>query len=107
MESRHLGAGNAVGRAVTEVGGKSWYFISFEYALGQALERDTGEAVKKAGGTVLGSVRIRSGPPTSLSYLLQAQGSGANVIGLADTGTDAINARMGEFRRAVAGGLHT
>jgi branched-chain amino acid transport system substrate-binding protein len=91
--------GNAVGRAVTEAGGKSWYFISFEYALGQALERDTGEAVKKAGGTVLGSVRHPLGTTDFSSYLLQAQGSGANVIGLADTGTDAINAvkQMGEF----------
>jgi len=91
--------GNAVGRAVTEAGGKSWYFISFEYALGQALERDTGEAVKKAGGTVLGSVRHPLGTTDFSSYLLQAQGSGANVIGLADTGTDAINAvkQIGEF----------
>lgn len=64
--------GNAVGRAVTEAGGKSWYFISFEYALGQALERDTGEAVKKAGGTVLGSVRHPLGTTDFSSYLLQA-----------------------------------
>ncbi|HEY0570755.1 MAG TPA: ABC transporter substrate-binding protein, partial [Enterovirga sp.] len=41
--------GNATGRAVTEAGGKSWYFISFDYALGQALEKDTSEAVKKLG----------------------------------------------------------
>jgi len=91
--------GNAVGRAVTEAGGSKWYFIAFEYALGQALERDTAEAVKKAGGTVLGSVRHPLGTTDFSSYLLQAQGSGANVIGLADTGTDAINAvkQMGEF----------
>jgi branched-chain amino acid transport system substrate-binding protein len=91
--------GNAVGRAVTEAGGRKWYFISFEYALGQALERDTGEAVKKAGGAVLGSVRHPLGTTDFSSYLLQAQGSGADVIGLADTGVDAINAvkQMGEF----------
>ena len=55
--------------------------------------------MKKAGGTVLGSVRHPLGTTDFSSYLLQAQGSGANVIGLADTGTDAINAvkQMGEF----------
>src|SRR3954468_8576762 len=91
--------GNAVGHAVTEAGGRKWYFISFEYALGQALERDTAEAVQKAGGTVLGSMRHPLGTTDFSSYLLQAQGSGANVIGLADTGVDAINAvkQMGEF----------
>jgi branched-chain amino acid transport system substrate-binding protein len=91
--------GNATGRAVTEAGGKSWYFISFDYALGQALEKDTTEAVKKLGGTIIGSVHHPLGTTDFSSYLLQAQASGANVIGLADTGTDAINAvkQMGEF----------
>lgn len=91
--------GNAIGRVVMEAGGDKWYFISFDYALGQALERDTAEAVKKAGGKVLGSVRHPLGTTDFSSYLLQAQSSGANVIGLADTGTDAINAvkQMGEF----------
>jgi branched-chain amino acid transport system substrate-binding protein len=91
--------GNATGRAVTEAGGKSWYFISFDYALGQALEKDTSEAVKKLGGQILGSVRHPLGTSDFSSYLLQAQASGANVIGLGDTGTDAINAikQMGEF----------
>lgn len=91
--------GNATGRAVTEAGGKSWYFISFDYALGQALEKDTTEAVKKLGGKVIGSVHHPLGTTDFSSYLLQAQASGANVIGLADTGTDAINAvkQMGEF----------
>ncbi|HEV7874192.1 MAG TPA: ABC transporter substrate-binding protein [Enterovirga sp.] len=91
--------GNATGRAVTEAGGKSWYFISFDYALGQALEKDTSGAVKKLGGQILGSVRHPLGTSDFSSYLLQAQASGANVIGLGDTGTDAINAikQMGEF----------
>jgi branched-chain amino acid transport system substrate-binding protein len=91
--------GNAIGNAVTKAGGDKWYFISFDYALGQALEKDTGEAVQKLGGKVLGSVRHPLGTTDFSSYLLQAQASGANVIGLADTGSDAINAikQMGEF----------
>jgi branched-chain amino acid transport system substrate-binding protein len=91
--------GNATGRAVTKAGGSKWYFISFEYALGQALERDTAEAVKKAGGQVLGNVRHPLGTTDFSTYLLRAQGSGANVVALADTGSDAINAikQMGEF----------
>ena len=91
--------GNGTGQAVTKAGGKKWFFISFDYALGQALERDTTDAVKKAGGTVVGSVRHPLGTTDFSSYVLQAQGSGADVIGLGDTGVDAINAikQMGEF----------
>ena len=84
--------GNAVGKAITERGGKSWYFVAFDYALGKALEHDTTEAVKKAGGTVLGSVSHPLGTTDFGSYLLQAQGSGADVVALGDTGADAINA---------------
>lgn len=91
--------GNASGRAVTKAGGKKWFFISFDYALGQALERDASEAVKAAGGTVVGSVRHPLGTTDFSSYVLQAQASGADVIALGDTGVDAINAikQMGEF----------
>jgi branched-chain amino acid transport system substrate-binding protein len=92
--------GNAMGRAITERGGKSWYFVSFDYALGKALQRDTGEAVEKQGGKVLGSVTHPLGTVDFSSYLLQAQASGADVIGLGDTGTDAINAirQIAEFQ---------
>jgi branched-chain amino acid transport system substrate-binding protein len=48
--------GNAVGRTITKMGGSTWYFISFDYALGKALQRDATEAIVKAGGSVLGSV---------------------------------------------------
>lgn len=91
--------GNGTGLAVTKAGGKKWFFISFDYALGQSLERDTSEAVKKAGGTIVGSVRHPLGTTDFSSYVLQAQGSGADVIGLGDTGVDAINAikQIGEF----------
>src|SRR5271170_6084748 len=84
--------GNAVGGAITKMGGSSWYFISFEYALGKALQRDASEAIVKSGGVVLGSVAHPLGVSDFSSYLLQAQASGAKVIALADTGADAINA---------------
>jgi branched-chain amino acid transport system substrate-binding protein len=84
--------GSAVGRTITKMGGSSWYFISFEYALGKALQRDATEAIVKAGGTVVGSVSHPLGATDFGSYLLQAQASGAKVIALADTGADAINA---------------
>jgi branched-chain amino acid transport system substrate-binding protein len=84
--------GNAVGGAITKMGGSTWFFISFDYALGKALQRDAGEAIAKAGGAVLGSVAHPLGISDFGSYLLQAQASGAKVIALADTGADAINA---------------
>lgn len=92
--------GNAMGRAVTERGGKSWYFVSFDYALGKALQRDTAEAVEKQGGKILGSVSHPLGTTDFSSYLLQAQASGADVIALGDTGADAINAikQIAEFQ---------
>ena len=84
--------GSAVGGAITKTGGSTWFFISFEYALGKALQRDATEAIKKAGGSVVGSVAHPLGASDFGSYLLQAQASGAKVIALADTGADAINA---------------
>ena len=84
--------GSAVGRTITRMGGTTWFFISFEYALGKALQRDATEAVVKAGGAVVGSVSHPLGVTDFGSYLLQAQASGAKVIALADTGADAINA---------------
>lgn len=99
--------GNAMGRAITERGGKSWYFVSFDYALGKALQRDTTEAIAKQGGKVLGSVTHPLGTSDFSSYLLQAQASGADVIGLGDTGADAINAikQIAEFD--ILGGRKT
>ncbi len=92
--------GSAVGRTITRMGGSTWYFISFEYALGKALQRDATEAIQKAGGSVVGSVAHPLGATDFGSYLLQAQASGAKVIALADTGADAINAirQAAEFR---------
>ena len=91
--------GSAIGRTITKLGGTSWYFISFDYALGKALQRDATEAILKAGGRVVGSVSHPLGVTDFGSYLLQAQASGAKVVALADTGADAINAirQAGEF----------
>ena len=84
--------GSALGRTITQAGGSTWFFISFDYALGKALQRDASEAIVKAGGSVVGSVSHPIGATDFGSYLLQAQASGAKVVALADTGADAINA---------------
>jgi len=99
--------GNAMGSAITERGGKSWFFVSFDYALGKALQRDTTEAIGKQGGKVLGAVTHPLGTSDFSSYLLQAQASGADVIALGDTGADAINAikQIAEFN--ILGGGKT
>ena len=104
--------GNAAARALTQLGNKSFYFISFDYALGAALERDTTEALKKLGGSVAGSVKHPLGTTDFSSYLLQAQSSGAQVVAFADTGTDLINgvkqaAEFGVMQKQVLTGLFT
>ncbi len=83
---------NGTGRAMLKRGGKSWYFITADYAFGLALERDTKAVVEKNGGTVVGGVRTPFPNPDFSSFLLQAQASKAQVIGLADAGQDAANA---------------
>ncbi|WP_119681050.1 ABC transporter substrate-binding protein [Indioceanicola profundi] len=80
------------GGAVVEAGGKSWYFLTADYAFGHQLEKDTGEFVKAAGGKVVGAVRHPLNTSDFSSFLLQAQSSGAEVIGLANAGTDTTNA---------------
>jgi len=84
--------GNAAARALTQTGAKSWFFVSFDYALGAALERDTTAVLKTLGGTVAGSVKHPLNTTDFSSYLLQAQASGADVVAFGDTGTDLINA---------------
>ena len=79
------------GRAMVEEGGDSWYFITADYAFGHSLEQDTGNIVKESGGEVLGAVRHPLSTADFSSYLLQAQASGAKVIGLANAGGDTIN----------------
>jgi branched-chain amino acid transport system substrate-binding protein len=79
-------------QSVTADGGNKWYFITVDYALGHSLEQDSAEIVKKNGGEVLGAARHPLGTTDFSSFLLTAQGSGANVLGLANNGSDAINA---------------
>jgi branched-chain amino acid transport system substrate-binding protein len=87
------------GKAVTNAGGRSWYFLTADYVFGTSLEKDTTEVVIANGGKVLGSVRHPLATGDFSSYLLQAQGSGAQVLGLADAGSDLQNAvrTAGEF----------
>ncbi len=80
------------GRSIVKQGGDSWFFITADYAFGHSLEKDTTEAVKAAGGKVLGSVRHPLNASDFSSYLVQAQASKAKVIGLANAGGDTINA---------------
>jgi branched-chain amino acid transport system substrate-binding protein len=82
---------HGTGGALTKSGGDSWFFITADYAFGYALERDTMAAVKAAGGKVLGAVRAPLGTADFSSYLIQAQASGAKVIGFANAGTDLQN----------------
>lgn len=90
---------NTVGTAVTKSGSDTWYFMSVDYAFGHALERDATEAIKQAGGRILGTVRHPLGTADLSSFLLQAEASGAKVIGLGSAGVDTVNAvkQSGEF----------
>ncbi len=79
------------GNAVVKSGGKSWYFLTADYAFGAQLQNDTSAVVKAAGGTVVGSVKHPLSASDFSSFLLQAQGSKAQILGLANAGGDTIN----------------
>jgi branched-chain amino acid transport system substrate-binding protein len=79
---------NVAGKAMVERGDNTWFFITADYAFGHALERDATNIVQKAGGKVLGGVRVPLNTPDFSSYLLQAQASGAKVVALANAGGD-------------------
>ncbi|MGD0585700.1 MAG: ABC transporter substrate-binding protein [Oryzomonas sp.] len=83
---------NVTGNAVVNSGGTSWFFITADYAFGHSLEKNTADFVKTHGGKVLGGVRHPLSTADFSSYLLQAQSSGAKVIGLANAGGDFTNA---------------
>jgi branched-chain amino acid transport system substrate-binding protein len=96
---------NGTGSAMVEQGGDTWFFLTADYAFGHALERDTSAVVEKAGGTVVGTVRHPFPGTDFSSFLLQAQSSGAKVIGLANAGGDTINSikQAAEFGITQAG----
>ncbi|WGR97105.1 ABC transporter substrate-binding protein [Bradyrhizobium sp. ISRA443] len=87
---------NATAKAVVARGGTPWFFLTADYAFGQALERDASKAVTAAGGKVLGAIRHPFDTADFSSFLLQAQSSGAKILALANAGSD--------FRNAVAQG---
>ena len=82
---------NGTARALVARGGSTWFFLASDYAFGAALTRDATALVKQSGGTVLGGVRMPLGAPDMSSYLLQAQASGAQVLGIAAAGDDVTN----------------
>lgn len=81
-----------IGKAVVANGQKDWFFLTADYAFGHTLEAETAAVVKKEGGRVVGSVRAPANTADFSSFLLQAQGSKAQVIGLATAGADTANA---------------
>jgi branched-chain amino acid transport system substrate-binding protein len=80
------------GSAILKQGGKSWFFLTADYAFGHSLEGDTTTVVKANGGTVVGAVRHPLNASDFSSFLLQAQSSKAQILGLANAGGDFVNA---------------
>jgi branched-chain amino acid transport system substrate-binding protein len=91
--------GNTTAAAMMKRGGSDWYFLTVNYALGHGIEAEASNYISKNGGKVLGSSRHPLGTADFSSFLLQAQGSKAKVIGLANAGQDTINVvkQAGEF----------
>lgn len=86
---------NVTAKAMIKNGGDTWYFLTADWAFGVALQQSASEVVKDAGGKVLGAVKHPSNAADFSSYILQAQSSGAKVIGLANSGADTVNAIKG------------
>jgi branched-chain amino acid transport system substrate-binding protein len=98
---------NGTGKAVVQHGGTSWFFLTADYAFGQALERDTEAVVLKNGGKVLGKVRHPLATQDFSSFLLQAQASKAKVIGLANAGGDTTNSIKQAYEFGIVKGGQT
>lgn len=92
---------NATAKAIMKLGGRSWFFLTADYAFGQALQRDATATITAEGGTVAGSVRHPFGTTDFSSYLIQAGSSPANVVAFANAGSDFANAA----KQAVEFGL--
>ncbi len=102
VDTHALAVGTA--REVTKRGGKTWFFLTADYAFGHALERDATQVIIQNGGRVLGSVRHPLATPDLSSFILQAQASKAKIIGLASGPPDNVNAiklgsEFGVFKR--------
>ncbi|SEL19987.1 ABC transporter substrate-binding protein [Halomonas daqiaonensis] len=83
---------NGTAKAVVEQGGDTWFMLTADYAFGHALESDVTKVVEENGGEVVGTIRHPFPTNDFSSYILQAQGSGADIIGLANAGSDTVNA---------------
>ncbi|MGQ3032042.1 MAG: ABC transporter substrate-binding protein, partial [Ferrovibrionaceae bacterium] len=83
--------GHALARAVMQRGGKTWFFITADYAFGHDLEKQAGDEVTAGGGKVVGAVRHPLGTPDFASFLVQAQSSRAEVVAFANAGGDQTN----------------
>jgi branched-chain amino acid transport system substrate-binding protein len=83
--------GNGTASAIVKQGGKTWFFVTADYAFGTQLQEAAARVVIANGGKILGAVRAPLGTTDYSSFLLQAQASGAQVLGLANAGTDFSN----------------
>ena len=101
--------GHGLARGVLQQGGKTWFFITADYAFGHDLEKQASEEILASGGKVLGAVRHPIANNDFSSFLLQAQASGAEVVAFANAGGDTVNAvkqaaeyKLGEKQKVVA-----
>jgi branched-chain amino acid transport system substrate-binding protein len=102
--------GGTMGKAVVQRGGTTWFFLTADYTFGRSMQEDTTRAIKTAGGQVIGAALHPVSSSDFSSYLLQAQASGAKVIGLANAGGDTINsikaaAEFGVTKKQLLAGL--
>jgi branched-chain amino acid transport system substrate-binding protein len=96
---------NGTAKALVKQGGDSWFFLTADYTFGHNIQRDVTKFVEEAGGKVLGAVRHPLNTADFSSFLLQAQASKSKVIGLANAGTDTVNAiKQGSEFGIVQGG---
>lgn len=82
---------HGTGEAVVKEGGDSWFFLTADYAFGHTMEADVTEVVKESGGKIVGGVRHPLATNDFSSFILQAQASGAKIVGLANAGADTTN----------------
>lgn len=104
IDTRALSVGTAA--AMVQNGGRSWYFITADYAFGHDLQASASAVIKALGGSVLGSSLTPIGTADFSSYLLQAQSSGAQVIALANAGQDTVNAIKQAHEFGIDGTKH-